>query len=533
MTADSTNTSAGPSDLAATPSDVIDFPPVPRRQNNPSSPLALPTAAPKRKGSIVGEIDLGDTGTPALSTMPVNAKQEKESRRRMRVLSASSANMPLVVEASSSSSSGASDDDEASSSGSQLGQTAAGSRFDKKRRHRRNKQPKYATVSPVAAPLRAWYAFRELSYRNSWLIPLIMLAVLYCAFLLSPDQSPANPLHKFLRLSYQLTTTAPDGSLVYIDMYAKGWNDFAFVATGVVFFMFFREFWMQVILRPLALWCGLRRGSKVARFMEQTYFIVYFSMTAPLGLYIMYHNKDGLWFYNTRAFYEHYPHKLHDGLFKLFYLLQASFWAQQSIVLMLQLEKPRKDFRELVFHHIVTIALVFCSYKFHFAMMGIAIFITMDTSDIFLAISKTLNYLDSAWAGPSFIFFIFVWVYLRHYLNIVILWSVLTEFRTIGPFDLSFADQQYKCWISEVITFVLIFALQLVNLYWLFLIVRILVRYVIGGVTKDERSDDEDEEEEEEKVQPELQVTAAAEEKDALLQAAEKAAATEKTAPDS
>lgn len=36
------------------------------------------------------------------------------------------------------------------------------------------------------------------------------------------------------------------------------------------------------------------------------------------------------------------------------------------------------------------------------------------------------------------------------------------------------------------------------NLFWLFLILRILANYVFNSVKKDERSDDEDEEEEEE-----------------------------------
>jgi len=43
---------------------------------------------------------------------------------------------------------------------------------------------------------------------------------------------------------------------------------------------------------------------------------------------------------------------------KRFYLMQASYWCQQLIVLVFRLEKPRKDFRELVAHHIVTLWLI-------------------------------------------------------------------------------------------------------------------------------------------------------------------------------
>ena len=43
---------------------------------------------------------------------------------------------------------------------------------------------------------------------------------------------------------------------------------------------------------------------------------------------------------------------------KRYYLMQASYWCQQFIVLVLRLEKPRKDHKELVAHHIVTLWLI-------------------------------------------------------------------------------------------------------------------------------------------------------------------------------
>jgi acyl-CoA-dependent ceramide synthase len=115
--------------------------------------------------------------------------------------------------------------------------------------------------------------------------------------------------------------------------------------------------------------------------------------------------------------------------------------------------------------------------------------------------SKTLNYLDSAITPYYFGTFIAVWVYLRHVLNLKILWAVLTEFRTVGPYELNWETQQYKCWISQIITFALLASLQAVNLFWLFLILRILKNYVFNSVGKDERSDDEDEEVEKQEEQ--------------------------------
>lgn len=43
---------------------------------------------------------------------------------------------------------------------------------------------------------------------------------------------------------------------------------------------------------------------------------------------------------------------------KRYYLMQASYWCQQLMVLLFRLEKPRKDYKELVAHHFVTLWLV-------------------------------------------------------------------------------------------------------------------------------------------------------------------------------
>lgn len=56
--------------------------------------------------------------------------------------------------------------------------------------------------------------------------------------------------------------------------------------------------------------------------------------------------------------------------------------------MILGLEKPRKDFKELVVHHVVTLALIGLSYRFHFTYMGIAVYVTHDVSDFFLAVSS-------------------------------------------------------------------------------------------------------------------------------------------------
>ena len=354
-------------------------------------------------------------------------------------------------------------------------------------------------------------------------MPLIFIIILLAAYAFNP--SPSNPLHNGIFLSYPLPSDDPfipyharnDSELT--TYYGKGPRDFAFVGFYIVVLTFTREFLMQRLIRPLALYNGIKSRSKQNRFMEQVYTAIYFSIFGPLGLYVM--SRTPVWYFNTAGMFEGFPHRAHEGVFKAYYLLQASYWAQQFIVLCLRLEKPRKDFKELVGHHIVTLALIGLSYRFHFTYMGVAVYITHDISDFFLAVSllpsipshrytriltfaptflqtsKTLNYLNSTLIFPFFTFFICVWVYLRHYINLVILYATLTTFRTIGPFDLNWDTQQYKCWISQYITFALLASLQSINLFWLFFILRIAYNIVFVNLVTDVRSDDEETEGEE------------------------------------
>ncbi|CUS20614.1 LAQU0S01e10638g1_1 [Lachancea quebecensis] len=392
-----------------------------------SSHLQKPTVRARRTSSV-GAINLGDNKVPGLSTMKESEQSKTAALERMRALSE-------------------------------------------------------ASKGDVDLLKKFYLTYREMSYRHTWLTPLVILLAVYGAYFLSGNRTASNPLHPFVAISYQVGDS---------DMYGKGIGDLCFVFYYMVFFTFLREFLMECVLRPFASALGVTGEHKTKRLMEQAYSIIYYGISGPFGLYIMYHTD--LWLFRTAPMYATYPDLTNQFLYKVFYLGQAAFWTQQACVLVLQLEKPRKDFKELVFHHIVTLALIWLSYVFHFTKMGLAVYITMDVSDFFLSLSKTLNYLDSALTAPVFFIFVASWTYLRHYINLKILWSVLTEFRTVGDYTLNFATQQYKCWISLPIVFVLISALQLVNLYWLFLVMRILYRLLFKGIQKDERSESESEE---------------------------------------
>ncbi|BGP10383.1 sphingosine N-acyltransferase lag1 [Rhodotorula toruloides] len=311
-----------------------------------------------------------------------------------------------------------------------------------------------------------------------------------------------NPLTPFLFISYPLAREPGDEG----QRYGKGPWDLAFLAFYIVVFSFLRQSVTEFFIRPFAMRLGLKTEGKITRFMEQAYAVVYFSASGAYGLYVM--QRQESWWYHTEHFWLEYPHWRMDGALKSYYLLQFSYWLQQMIVLVLGLEKPRSDFMELVIHHIVTLWLVGWSYMINLTMIGTAIFVSMDLPDICLAVSKCLNYLDlQRTSEVSFVFFLVVWHYMRHYLNLRILWSVWNEYDLIPEQWRSwtspkgwwvfygFGSGAIPAWMKYQI-FAPILALQLVNTFWSYLIWRILFRMISGQKAADVREEGEDEEEE-------------------------------------
>ncbi|ORY54752.1 TLC domain-domain-containing protein [Leucosporidium creatinivorum] len=378
------------------------------------------------------------------------------------------------------------------------------------------KAPGASSTAPLAprSPLISWLVkpFQSLSIIA---VTVSTWAVLEYATALS---GPSNPLSPLLFISYPLTPNATElASTNPHPRYGKGPHDLSFLLFYIVVFSFLRQSITEFLIRPFARSLGIKSESKLMRFMEQAYAIVYFSASGGYGLYVMSGQKS--WWYQTEHYWLEFPHWRMEGALKSYYLLQFSYWCQQMLVLILGLEKPRSDFKELVVHHIVTLWLVGWSYMINLTMIGTAIFVSMDLPDICLALSKCLNYLDLQHTSEvSFVFFLCVWHYMRHYLNIRILFSVWNEYDLIPEIYRTwsapesnparwwlfygFGTGELPHWMKYQI-FAPILALQLVNTFWSYLIWRILWRMIRGipaADTREEGEDGEDEEDEKPKT---------------------------------
>ncbi|PPQ99050.1 hypothetical protein CVT24_003610 [Panaeolus cyanescens] len=320
---------------------------------------------------------------------------------------------------------------------------------------------------------------------------ILLPLVLYTNWeILAPYVQPGieNPFAPVFLLSGRVPSSKPDDP-----RYQKTWFDLLFLAYYVVFFSFLRQIVTVNISRPLAKYFGLKRESKIERFGEQVYALVYFAFFGSWGYRVM--NQILSSWYNTSEFWLEYPHWDMKPELKRYYLMQFSYWCQQLLVLILGLEKPRKDYTELVAHHFVTLWLVGqVNLYFHLALF----YMSMDIPDACLAFSKILNYIQWNRAKVfSFLAFFVTWTYFRHYLNLRILWSVWFEQPNVPEWTKhwSWSEGVYMTgWLQSQI-FLPLFLLQLLNLFWYYLILKILIRAIATAEADDDRSDDEGDDE--------------------------------------
>ncbi|KAF9557254.1 longevity-assurance protein 1 [Agrocybe pediades] len=323
---------------------------------------------------------------------------------------------------------------------------------------------------------------------------LIRPVMLYAVWTFLPRQvrpDIPNPFARIFLLSGYITTSSPDRPL-----YRKTWWDLAFVAYYSVFFAFFRTSFALNVSRPAAKYFRVRR-QKIDRFCEHLYSVVYFFTFGAWGYRVMQQLPTAG--FNTEEFWIGYPHWAMRAELKSYYLMQLAYWIDQSLVMLLGLEKPRRDYAAMLIHHPVTLWLVGGSYVCNHTYTGNAVFLSMDIPDAFLSFSQLLNAMQWNTAKVyAFAIFYVIWGYCRHYLNIIILWSVWTEMPTKIPEFARTWDRKkglYAPGWMRMQIFVPLALLQILNIYWYYLMTKILIKGFITKKVEDARSDDEGEDE--------------------------------------
>lgn len=302
-------------------------------------------------------------------------------------------------------------------------------------------------------------------------------------------------------LSYKREQISPRNVPPRGSRYDTGPWDALFVAFYTALILLVRKIITQ---RPRAV-ASVFGAKSPERFAEQLFSFVYFSGSTTFGLFIALSRHT--WSMNARDLIVELETGSLNGNVKCFYLIQAAFWVQEALVVGLQLEKPREDYLQLIFHHVITLVAIGLSYGGKYTDLGIMILVTHDASDAVLGVSpkvilgdralshikkqaaKLLRYVRSGLTGLAWLTFLFTWLYTRHYLMIPVIyltWQFSLELESRGYSLLANTSLFSGC---------LLVMIQALNLYWLTFILRGFYKLLFSsGTTKDMRSDEEDEE---------------------------------------
>lgn len=175
---------------------------------------------------------------------------------------------------------------------------------------------------------------------------------------------------------------------------------------------------------------------------------------------------------------------------RCYYLLYEARYLQAAVSVLL--EAKRKDFAEMMTHHIVTIVVVIISYCFGWNRVGVAVMVLLDPADVPLHLAKLCKYTAEQTKRSNW-----MWQYLA---------DRLFEVFAVLFFVTRLIMYGYVCWSATVeskrhfdlktaaITCVLLlYALLALQIYWFGLIVKVAMKLLRGNSVDDPRSDDEDE----------------------------------------
>ncbi|XP_044528566.1 ceramide synthase 4-like [Gracilinanus agilis] len=197
------------------------------------------------------------------------------------------------------------------------------------------------------------------------------------------------------------------------------------------------------------------------------------------GLFILY---DEPWFWDAEMCWHGFPKQILKPSIYWWYLLEFGFYI--SLLFTLPFDVKRKDFVEQVIHHFSAIILIYFSYCANYIRIGTLVIVIHDVSDIFLEAGKVLHYAQRKHACDK-IFIIFTMTF---FITRLIVFPSKVLYTTYYS-----SMVNHEPFFGYYFTNALLMTLQALHVFWSYLILCMLLRFVqFGKLEQDVRSDVEE-----------------------------------------
>ncbi|XP_060889535.1 ceramide synthase 4a [Labrus mixtus] len=233
------------------------------------------------------------------------------------------------------------------------------------------------------------------------------------------------------------------------------------------------------------------RPSNTKKFREASWRFVFYLVAFTVGLASLINTP---WFWDQRECWRGYPKQPVSEAHHWYYILEMGFYL--SLLLSVSVDVKRKDFNEQVIHHIATLFLIGFSYCANYVRVGTLVMLVHDSSDFLLESAKMFHY--AGWTRTcDSLFVIFSLIFLVT--RLVVLPSRVIYSTLVVSLDF------FKPFFGYYFFNALLLVLQALHIFWAYLILRMVYKFVfLGKVERDERSDEDSEvDDKEEEEEPE------------------------------
>ncbi|CAI5671972.1 ceramide synthase 2 isoform X1 [Oreochromis niloticus] len=221
------------------------------------------------------------------------------------------------------------------------------------------------------------------------------------------------------------------------------------------------------------------RPGILKKFTEASWRFVFY-LSAFIGGMVALHDKE--WLYDTREVWTGFPKQTMLESQYWYYVLEMSFYG--CLLFSVAFDVKRKDFKEQIIHHLATLVLLSFSWCANYIRVGTLVMLIHDASDVLLESAKLFNY--AKWEKTcKTLFVLFAIVFMVTRLIIFPFW--LIHCTWVYPV------LYYPAFFGYYFFNTMLVVLLCLHIFWAYLILRMIRKFMFGTLTKDERSDNEEE----------------------------------------